>query len=112
MRARKSFLTYALPLLVLPVAGCEPVAPTCLADDPARGYDVSTGHTTTSDGVMAFTASNGDELWGTYEGETAASGLVEEHWSSTEVLGASPPRRVVEPASPTAIRLRAGAPSA
>lgn len=158
MNARKSLLTYAMPLLVLPLSGCEEVAPTGLADHPAPALarvsarhgepgeelplhieanavlleqnlapdfgppmlgrsefdgrcsrpsdfvlrlrldgqathlgrftgtvehctqlDFSTGHTTTSDGAMVFTAANGDELWGTYDGETGVSGLVEEH---------------------------------
>lgn len=41
--------------------------------------DFQTGVVTTSDGVLVFTAANGDELWGTYWGTPAAGGGTDEH---------------------------------
>jgi hypothetical protein len=39
--------------------------------------DFQAGNVTTSDGILVFTAANGDELWGTYQGEPSGAGTAE-----------------------------------
>lgn len=49
--------------------------------------DFQTREVTTSDGVLVFTAANGDELWGIYAGTPAPDGGTNEHMTFTGGTG-------------------------